>query len=380
MDILNLAENLIRLRREKGITQEELAQFVGVTKASISKWETKQTYPDILMLPKLASYFDVSVDELLGYDPQLSKEQIKLHYHRLAAGFAEKPFEEVMEQCEELVKKYYSCHPFVLQICILWLNHWMLAGSEERKREIQQKIIVLCEHIMEECQDINICNDALGIWSLTKLQTGDAGEVIEVLEERADPKHMNRPGTLLAQAYLMSGEEKKAEAVLQAELYQNIQETVSGCVTLMKMHGQDQERFFQILKRTDKMVELFDLEKLNPNTAAMYQFFTALLFCGFQKEEEAVARLELFMRAMRQLLKRPVLHGDLFFDCLDRWFESLDLGAEGVRNRKLVLESGLSMLNHPAFQALPNQKQIDRWKQELEEMKDADHTKSDENI
>lgn len=40
MEILNLAENLIRLRREKGITQEELAQFVGVTKASISKWET----------------------------------------------------------------------------------------------------------------------------------------------------------------------------------------------------------------------------------------------------------------------------------------------------------------------------------------------------
>lgn len=380
MDILNLAENLIRLRRKKGITQEELAQFAGVTKASVSKWETKQTCPDILMLPRLASYFDVSVDELLGYNPQLSREQIRLYYHQLAAGFAEKPFEEVMEQCEELVKKYYSCYPFVLQICILWLNHWMLAGSGERKREIQQKTIALCEHIMKACQDINLCNDALGVWSLMKLQTGDTGEVIEALEERADPKHMNRPGTLLVEAYLMIGEEKKAETVLQADLYQNIQETVSGCMTLMKIHGQNQDRFFQILKRADKMVELFDLEKLNPNTAAAYQFFTALLFCGFQKEEEAVARLELFMRAMRQLLKEPVLRGDLFFDCLDQWFESLDLGAKGVRSRKLVLESGLDMLNHPAFQTLPNQKQINRWKQELEGMRDAENTKSDKNI
>lgn len=380
MEILNLAENLIRLRREKGITQEELAQFVGVTKASISKWETRQTYPDILILPKLASYFDVSVDELLGYNPQLSKQQIKAYYHRMAADFAEKPFEDVMGQSEELVKKYYSCYPFVLQICILWLNHWMLAESEARGREIQQKIIILCEHIMKECQDINICNDALGVWALIKLQTGNAEEVIQVLEERADPKHMNRLGTLLVQAYLMSGEVEQAESVLQAELYQNIQETVSGCITLMKIHGQNQERFLQILKRADKMVELFDLERLNPNTAAAYQFSAAILFCGFQKEDEVYERLELFMRAMKQLLKEPILHGDLFFDCLDQWFESLDLGAEGVRNKKLVLESGLNMLNHPAFKSLKNQKQIERCKQELEGMRDVENTKSDKNI
>ena len=55
MDTLNLAENLIRLRREKEVTQEEVASFIGVTKASVSKWETKQSLPDILLLPVLAS-------------------------------------------------------------------------------------------------------------------------------------------------------------------------------------------------------------------------------------------------------------------------------------------------------------------------------------
>ena len=44
MDTLNLAENLIRLRREKEVTQEEVASFIGVTKASVSKWETKQSF------------------------------------------------------------------------------------------------------------------------------------------------------------------------------------------------------------------------------------------------------------------------------------------------------------------------------------------------
>ena len=55
MDTLNLAENLIRLRREKEVTQEEVANFIGVTKASVSKWETKQSLPDILLLPVIAS-------------------------------------------------------------------------------------------------------------------------------------------------------------------------------------------------------------------------------------------------------------------------------------------------------------------------------------
>ena len=75
MNILNFSENIIKLRHKKGITQEELADFVGVTKASVSKWETKQSLPDIMLLPRLAAYFDVTVDELLGYEPNLSREQ-----------------------------------------------------------------------------------------------------------------------------------------------------------------------------------------------------------------------------------------------------------------------------------------------------------------
>ena len=98
MNTLRIAENIAFLRKQKGITQDELAAFLGVTKASVSKWETGNTMPDIQILPLLASYFDVSVDELLGYEASLSREQIKCLYHRLAEDFAEKPFEEVMKE------------------------------------------------------------------------------------------------------------------------------------------------------------------------------------------------------------------------------------------------------------------------------------------
>ena len=74
---LKIAENIAHLRKKRGITQDELASFLGVTKASVSKWENGQSMPDIILLPEIATYFDVSVDTLIGYEPQLSKEQIQ---------------------------------------------------------------------------------------------------------------------------------------------------------------------------------------------------------------------------------------------------------------------------------------------------------------
>ena len=71
-----LAENLQLLRKQKGKTQEELAEIFGVSSQSISKWELGINCPDIMLLPKLADYYRVSIDELLGYKPMSSINSI----------------------------------------------------------------------------------------------------------------------------------------------------------------------------------------------------------------------------------------------------------------------------------------------------------------
>lgn len=62
-----LAKNICRYRKEKGLTQEELAKKLGQTFQAVSKWETAQTLPDITLLPRISQVFDISVDRLLGY-------------------------------------------------------------------------------------------------------------------------------------------------------------------------------------------------------------------------------------------------------------------------------------------------------------------------
>lgn len=72
----NLADNLQLLRKQKKITQEELAEIFGVSSQSVSKWELGINCPDITMLPKIADYYRVSIDELLGYKPLSSINSI----------------------------------------------------------------------------------------------------------------------------------------------------------------------------------------------------------------------------------------------------------------------------------------------------------------
>jgi len=63
---MNLGNKIQALRKQKNVTQEELAAELGVTAAAVSKWENNYTMPDILMLCALADFFAVTTDELLG--------------------------------------------------------------------------------------------------------------------------------------------------------------------------------------------------------------------------------------------------------------------------------------------------------------------------
>ena len=65
---MSIGSTIKRLRREKNITQEQLAEYLGITSRAISQWECDRTAPDISQLPALCHIFDVSSDVLLGID------------------------------------------------------------------------------------------------------------------------------------------------------------------------------------------------------------------------------------------------------------------------------------------------------------------------
>lgn len=73
---MNIGENIRMLRRKRGITQEQLAEAIGISFQAVSKWEKGITMPDITLVPVLAAYFEVTTDRLLSFDRREMEEDI----------------------------------------------------------------------------------------------------------------------------------------------------------------------------------------------------------------------------------------------------------------------------------------------------------------
>lgn len=64
---MTIGKNIKRLRQNKGLTQEQLGEILGITGQAVSKWENGSALPDLPALPTLAEYFGITIDELMGY-------------------------------------------------------------------------------------------------------------------------------------------------------------------------------------------------------------------------------------------------------------------------------------------------------------------------
>lgn len=202
MKEMNLGRILIENRHKRGITQEELATHIGVSKGAVSKWETNSSLPDISLLPQLASYFDITIDELIGYEPQMEKEEIKKLYLRLSKDFSVLPFDDVLAECLETAKKYYSCYPLLFQLGTLLINHAAQASNSEQVTQIMEKALEWCHRVRTEADEPNLQKEALLMESFCLLQLQRPAEAIDILE----PVEMQAgsPEPLLASAYRMA--------------------------------------------------------------------------------------------------------------------------------------------------------------------------------
>lgn len=79
---IRINEKLRQLRKDKGNTQEQLAMHLGISRQSVEKWERGEGYPDIILLPAIASYYNVSVDDLLGVSEIEKQEKLKEYFKK----------------------------------------------------------------------------------------------------------------------------------------------------------------------------------------------------------------------------------------------------------------------------------------------------------
>lgn len=353
MSQFNLNKNLMQLRYKKGITQEKLADFLGVSKASVSKWETGQSLPDIAQLPRLAAYYDVSIDELMGYEGKLSMKEVKEHYVKFAERFSAEEFDKVLADVKDFIRIYYSCDIALFQMVVLLMNHLMMADPAKQP-ELLEEMIQLCEHIRDISEDVDLCDGALLFEANLELMRGNPNVTIEKLEYTKKPFHMSKGHeVLLTQAYQMTGRVEEAREWNQVAMYKDIMNLLQNGINYMMGNLQDKERTGETISRLDKVVEAYDIQHLNTNAFLQYLYVKAMYYTTWQMPDKAIKILEAFVEdAVSFLENDPKLHGDAYFDKLDGYYARMDDYVMLPRDRQTVLSDLGAQLTHPAFAPL----------------------------
>ena len=132
---LPISQVIKRLRKEKNITQEELATALNVTYQSVSRWETDQAYPDIELLPLIANYFEISTDVLLGTD-EISNECKRQEFLKLIEKqgnvYCDEDFKIYEKTLQDAIKSFPRDVFFQWKLCSLY---WQM-GIECAKKNL----------------------------------------------------------------------------------------------------------------------------------------------------------------------------------------------------------------------------------------------------
>lgn len=349
MKELNISKCIVKKRKEKGITQEQLAEYIGVSKASVSKWESGLSYPDILLLPDLATYFNVSVDELLGYSPQLTKQDIKRLYNKLSHEFATKPFDEAIKSCNEAIKKYYSCFPLLLAMIQLLLNHFMLADTESVKKEILQQCVLLSQRVKEEAEDISDIKKANTMEAIAEMALGNGEGVISLLNDKLDP--YSGEDLILINAYQMQGNIAEANKVNQILLYQNVINTLSLITNYLTLHLMELSLLEQIYSQGVQLIDSFKMQQVLTNAVFGIHIVAAQGYMIHHENEKALKALEQYVDIVCGFEYPLKLKGNEFFNQVDEWLEdNISIGTSSPLDEITNKKNFISMIaENPAF-------------------------------
>ena len=179
---LNIGMNIKRLRLAKGLTQEQLAELLTISTAAVSKWEAKNTYPDITMLFPLAEIFGVTVDELLGYDEAKAKadvDKILAEYQRL---YVEGRFAEGKELIVNARKKYP--HDYRIMNKYMWDIAGGSAGNDSKTLlKNKDELTQLCDCILEGCTQDDLRAEAINMKAKLLHAAGDTEAALEILSK-----------------------------------------------------------------------------------------------------------------------------------------------------------------------------------------------------
>ncbi len=177
---MNIGTNIYNLRKEKKLTQAQLAEKLGVTEQAVSKWENGCCMPDVTLFPLIAEIFGVSIDRIFDYHRKSYIEKVEEIMKK--ADNSKNTYGEI-EIISEGLKRFPNSPELKIYLAFSLSMLYRVSEDETEKAEAINKAIRLCSEVTDTSTDIAQVDSALNMLRRIYCEIGEYQKALETVEK-----------------------------------------------------------------------------------------------------------------------------------------------------------------------------------------------------
>lgn len=254
---MKIGEVIRKYRKEKQMTQEEMAGYLGVTAPAVNKWENGNSYPDILLLAPIARLLGISTDTLLSYREDLTDEEINRMIEGIDDKIKQEGYDSTFQWAESIMEEYPNCFRLIFQLTQVLDSYRVIykidnpEGYDDRIRERYERLL--------ECKDYGIeqsCASSLFLFYMKKEEYEKAQEYLNRIPAQGYPTRQ-----MQANLYMCQGKAEEAYPLYEQILFtgfSDINGAMNGILSLA-MKENDIQKVRCIVEKQKKLAALLEM-------------------------------------------------------------------------------------------------------------------------
>ena len=337
---MGIGKRIQRLRREKKLTQEQLAAALGVTSAAVSKWETNAAMPDVAMLCPLARMLGITVDALLDFRPALEQEEINALLEDRRKLFENGRLEEAAASCEALLREYPSDLQLKCAAAGLYVMYLSASTDEKWMKAQLGRAAALLEQ-SRESDDLELSASARSMLVSLYVMQEEMDKALAILDEEPKAKidtEMARSNILLRKGELDEAEKGYQTGLLSAA--RNAALCLIGLHHAALKRGED-AKALERLEQAMEVERVLRVDELDGGAGSL-RLLRAEVLCREGRLDEAMEDLTGYVEGNLARWAK-MSRGD---EIRSAFYDKLNVRASGIstaylaRNLRTVLEQG----------------------------------------
>lgn len=279
---MQMGEVIRKYRTDKNMTQEEMANRLGVTPLAVNKWENGKSLPDISLLAPIARLLKINVDTLLSFESELTTTEINQIIEELDNRLKIQDYDAVFKWAKKVIENYPNCEQLIWQIAVILDARRLFTDVNESEK--YDEYICECYERSLNSRDESVKNsaaDSLFSFYSRKEQYEKAEEYLQYFSIQNPERKRKQAGI-----YEKTGRKEEAYIVYEELLFSGYQRLsmVLQNLYLLAMQDENKDKARFLLEKQSELAKVFEMGRYQEISSEL-DFYTV------EKDVEKTAKL-----------------------------------------------------------------------------------------